>query len=418
MPELLNVDEALDRILAQIQPASEEIVRLDRSLGRVLATDIYSEINLPPFANSSMDGFALRASDISGASQHSPVELRVILDVPAGSAPSLTIKQGEAARIMTGAPLPDGADAVIPVEDTDAVWSVAQPLELPSLVQVFRKVERGDYVRPAGEDITRGACVLRKGNMLRPQEIGILAALGKSLVSVYRQPRVVILSNGNELVHVDEPLSPGKIRDVNRYTLAGLVTQSGSVPVNLPVARDNIDDVRKLFESALEERPDIIMSSAGVSIGAADLIRAVLDELGEVNFWRVNLKPGKPLAFGKIQGIPFFGLPGNPVSAMVTFDVFVRPALRKRTGQTVDDAVYVNAVVGEDLRSDGRRNYLRVTLQHDQRQGIVATTTGTQSSSALMSMVLADGLLIIPEGLREVKSGTILLVRVFRYPQL
>ena len=410
MTDLKQVDNALAEILATISTLAHETIDLESALGRVLAEDVLAEINLPPFANSSMDGYAVRSADVAAASHDNPVLLHVVMDIPAGKPPQKPIQPGEAARIMTGAPMPDGADAVIPVEDTDGSWD--KQSALINHVKVFRTVHTGDYVRPVGEDIQAGSIVLESGTTIRPQELGILAALGQGRVQVVKKPLVAILSTGDELVNVDEPLTPGKIRDVNTHTLTGLVMSNGGQVYPLPIARDTLDDVRNLFRSALQPKPDMLISSAGVSVGAADLIRTVLEELGEMNFWRINLRPGKPLTFGTIQGIPFFGLPGNPVSAMVTFDVLVRPALLKMAGLPLITN-YIDAIVDEAIESDGRRSYLRVklTLQDD---GYHATTTGTQSSGALMSMVLADGLMIVPEGVKHVKAKTRLRVRVLK----
>ncbi|MEM6529809.1 MAG: molybdopterin molybdotransferase MoeA, partial [Chloroflexota bacterium] len=247
---------------------------------------------------------------------------------------------------------------------------------------------------------------------LRPQDIGMLVSLGIGEVSVYRQPSVAIISTGDELVAVGEPLSPGKIHDSNGYMIAGLVEANGGSAIRLPAAKDTLDDVRTLFQNVLSRNPDMIVSTAGVSVGQYDVVRTVLDELGEIGFWRVNVRPGKPLAFGNIQGKPFFGLPGNPVSAMVTFDIFVRPALLK-LGRLPDDTEVQMAVTGENIESDGRRTYVRVRLERKDNE-LVATTTGTQSSGALMSMVLADGLLIVPEGEKHVPAGTLLPVRLLR----
>lgn len=412
MADLLNVEAALAHILQKFTSLPSEQIALTHALGRVLAEDIVSDINLPPFANSSMDGYAVRAEDVSGASSESPVRLRVVMDIPAGSFPTETIGEGQAARIMTGAPLPDGADAVVPVEQTDSNWRAGGDIALAEQVGILQAARPGDSVRPAGEDVHIGQTVLQAGTILRPQDIGILAALGHAQVAVVRQPRVAIVSTGDELVDVDEPLGPGKIRDSNSHTLAGLVASYGGIPLRQPIARDTLEAVRAMFRTVLEQQPDLIISSAGVSVGTFDVVRAVLDELGEVQFWRVNVRPGKPLAFGQIQGVPFFGLPGNPVSAMVTFDVFVRPALLKLLHRT-DDAETITAVTGEDMRSDGRRSYIRVRLENENGQ-VIARTTGTQSSGALMSMVLADGLLIIPEDVTFVPAGTELPVRLLR----
>jgi molybdopterin molybdotransferase len=313
---------------------------------------------------------------------------------------------------MTGAPLPDGADAVVPFEQTAQGWNSGEDSPLPDTVAVYRSVRAGDSVRPVGEDISVGQTVLRAGATIRPQELGVLAALGRAHVSVVRKPRVAILSTGDELVGVDAPLTAGKIRDVNSYTLYGLVTLYGGEPMLLPAARDTLDDVRRRFNEALARQPDFILSSAGVSVGTFDVVRRVLAELGEIGFWRVNLRPGKPLAFGLLRGVPFFGLPGNPVSAMVTFDVFVRPALLKLT-RRADAVPTIQAALAQNLTSDGRRSYLRVRLRrHGDR--VIATTTGTQSSGALSSMVSADGLLILPEGVTQASAGDVFPVRLLR----
>jgi molybdopterin molybdotransferase len=359
-----------------------------------------------------MDGYAVRAEDTAGASRENPATLHVTIDIPAGKLPDGRIEPQQAARIMTGALLPDGADAIIPVEQTDSQWSAGGSDSLPKTVRIFRSVKPDDYVRPVGEDIHRGQIVLRAGTILRPQDLGVLAALGEANIPVIRQPRVVIISTGDELVDASEPLAPGKIRDVNAHTIAGLVSTYGGIPIRLPIARDTLEEVRALFQQALAAKPDIIISSAGVSVGAFDVVRTILDELGKVSFWRVNIRPGKPLAFGQVSGIPFFGLPGNPVSAMVTFDVFARPALLKMS-QRPDTFNTVKAVTAESIQSDGRRSYLRVKLERENGQ-LVARLTGTQSSGALMSMVLADGLLIVPEDVTSVPAGTELPVRLLR----
>jgi molybdopterin molybdotransferase len=410
--DLLSVDQALQRIMQTIQPLTAETVDLLSALGRVLADDIMAESNVPPFPNSSMDGFAVRAQDITQASKDNPVALKVAMDIPAGTAPGETLKPGEAARIMTGAPMPDGADSVIPVEDTDAKWTPGDNTGLLAQVTIFRSVKNGDYVRPIGEDIRIGQQIISAGTVLRAEEIGVLAALGRPRIFVIRQPRVAILSTGDELIEIDAPPQQGKIRDSNRYALSALVTTYGGIPLRIPVARDTLDDVRRRFHEALEHKPDLILSSAGVSVGAFDVVRTVIDELGAVDFWRINLRPGKPLAFGQVGGVPFFGLPGNPVSAMVTFDIFVRPTLLK-LAQRPDNTKTISAVLGEDLRSDGRRSYLRVKLSRENGR-LVARMTGTQSSGALTSMVAADGLLIVPEDVTQASAGTEFAVRLLR----
>ena len=412
MPDLLNVDDAVNRILNGIPPLPDETVPLLEALGRVLASPVISEISLPPFANSSMDGFAVRSSNTRYATPEQPTLLRVVMDIPAGSNPEGNLNPGQSARIMTGAPLPQDADAVVPVEDTDQEWKAGSNPPLPPLIGVRKGVRPGDYVRPIGEDIQAGQTVLTEGTVIRAQELGVLAALGQATVTVKRRPRVAILSSGDELIDVSEPLAPGKIRDVNGYTLFGLIIANGGEPIRIPTAKDTVEDVRRRFQEALDFRPDLVLSSAGVSVGTFDVVREVMDELGQINFWRVNLRPGKPLAYGTLGGVPFFGLPGNPVSAMVTFDVFVRPALLKMGGRP-SAVPTVEAALREPLTSDGRRSYIRVKLSRKDGQW-VAESTGTQSSGALMSMVLADGLLVIPENVTEARAGEKFTVRLLR----
>lgn len=407
MSELVPVEQALEHILARAVPVGQESVPLDSVLGRLLAQDITAEDDLPPFASSSMDGYAVRAADVASV----PVRLRVVMDIPAGTAPRGGVGPGEAARIMTGAPIPDGADAVVPVEHTDTGWTPGSATPIIAEVGIHRPAAPASNVRPPGEDVRAGQVVLRAGRRLRPADIGMLAALGQTHVEVVRRPRVAVVSTGDELLPVDAPLRPGAIRDSNSYMVAALVRTWGGEALRLPVARDTLESVRAVFAQALEAGPDLVISTAGVSVGAADVVRTVLDELGEVSLWRVNVRPGKPLAFGHLQSVPFFGLPGNPVSAAVTFDIFVRPFLLRLQRQA-DTATVARAVTAEDLRSDGRRSYLRVTVARQGEQ-LIARTTGTQSSGALMSMVLADGLLIVPEGVTFVPAGSTLDVRLF-----
>jgi molybdopterin molybdotransferase len=405
----LSVDDALIQILTDFARLPAEQGLLIESLGRVLADDIRAETAIPPFANSSMDGYAVRAADLGGDN----TLLRVVMDIPAGSPPAArALQEGEAARIMTGAPIPSGADAVIPVERTNQGWRTGENTALPDTVVIKGSAKIGDSIRAAGEDVQAGEIVLRAGTLIRPAEMGVLAALGVALVPVVRRPRVVILSTGDELVDADAPLTAGKIRDANGYTLTGLVSSYGGIPIRLPIARDTVDDVRARFSEALDAQPDIIVSSAGVSVGTFDVVKVVLDEMGAVGFWRVNLRPGKPLAYGHVRGVPFFGLPGNPVSAMVTFDVFVRPALLTLSGRP-DAFPTITAYTGEALQSDGRRSYLRVILKREGDR-LIATTTGTQSSGALTSMVRADGLMIIPENITDISTGTPYPVRLIR----
>ncbi|MEB2287266.1 MAG: molybdopterin molybdotransferase MoeA [Anaerolineae bacterium] len=415
MGGLLSAEDALSRILARVHVLPAEEVHVAQALERVLAEDVVAAASVPPFANSAMDGYAVRAADVRRATLDTPAFLTPTLDIPAGTIASRALGAGEAARIMTGAPLPPGADAVVAVEQTDDRWRSDGHAPLPARVAIYRAVVVGENVRPPGEDIRAGQVVLRRGTLLRPQDVGVLVSLGRAHIPVFRQPRVAILSTGDELADVDQPLAPGQIHNSNSYMLAGLVQQCGGVPIRLPIARDTLDDVRHRLHQALAHAPDFIITSAGVSVGTHDVVRTVVDELGQVDIWRVNIKPGKPLAFGDVSGVPFFGLPGNPVSTMVTFDIFVRPALRQAGGADPHAVPLATAVLDEDVALDGRRTYLRVTLS--ERGGVlIAHRTGTQSSGALMSLVLADGLLIIPEGRTEARAGDAFAVRLLRQP--
>ena len=271
-------------------------------------------------------------------------------------------------------------------------------------VDIFHAVPPNAYIRPIGENFQKGQILLQVGAEMRPQDIGLLASIGHAQVTVVRQPQVIILATGDELLTPDMPLTEGKIYDSNSPMLASLLQSYGAQATILPIAPDTLEDIRALFHQSVDLQPDLIISSAGVSVGAADYVKTVIEELGSISFWRVNLRPGKPFAFGAIKGIPYFGLPGNPVSAMITAEVFLRPVANHMLHLSHDPAS-IQAILDEDLKSDGRRSYIRVTLT--KRDGITyATTTGTQSSGALYSLVIADGLLIIPEGQTFVSKGT------------
>jgi molybdopterin molybdotransferase len=409
MADSLNVDEALARILEHIHLLAAETVALEHSLGRVLAEDIISRLDLPPFDNSSMDGFAIQAADSLGASKASPIRLPIVMDILAGSIPEGAIQAGQAARIMTGAMIPEGADAVIPVEETDSDF---RNQELPETVALFASVPVGASIRKRGENIHQGQVVIKAGTQIRSAEIAIIASLGKGTISVKKQPKVAIVGSGDELLGLDEAPANGKIYDSNAYALASMVEEDGGIAVRFPPAKDYPEALRESYRAALAENPDMIISSAGVSVGAADYVREIMSELGEIGFWRINLRPGKPLAFGHLGGVPFFGLPGNPVSAMVTYTVLVRPSLLKMAGRA-NQSRTVEAIVGERMVSDGRRTYARVRLEAKNGQWL-AYETGTQSSGAHLSMLLADGLLIIPEEQKVVEAGEKLPVLLLR----
>ncbi|MFC1922854.1 gephyrin-like molybdotransferase Glp [Chloroflexota bacterium] len=404
---MISVSEAIQRLSSSFSSVGIEEVPLIQAAGRVLSKKIRSDINLPLFTNSSMDGFAVRAEDIQGARQDQPVILNVVEDIPAGHRTSKIIGNDQAARIMTGAPLPEGANAVVPIEDTDQYDSVSrsQPHLLPTEIEVYRSVSEGAYVRLVGEDVTSGEDVLNPKSRLRPQDLGLLAMLGISQVSVYRRPRIIILSTGDELLPVDVPLQPGKIHDSNAYTLSALISRDGGLPEYLGIVPDQEKAVRGSLETAVKHNADLILSSAGVSVGAFDFVRSIIQSDGELEFWRVNIRPGKPVAFGNFQGVPFIGLPGNPVSAFVGYEVFGRPAILRLSGITNPIRSRIRTKIREDIESDGRESYLRAVV-HSHNGEWIARLTGHQGSGNLLSLVQANALLIIPSGVKSLPSGT------------
>lgn len=401
--EYLTVQEALTAVLAGVSVLPAENVLLLDALGRVLAQDVVAHDSLPPFANSSMDGYALIAADLAEASPQSPATLRVVGDVAAGAVLDVIVERGTAVRIMTGAPVPPGADAVVPVEDTNEAWRNRER-PLPEQIQVNRSVKVGDYVRHPGEDIQSGQVILEKGHILRPQEVGVLASLGINQVPVVRRPRVAILATGDELLEIDQPLQPGKIRNSNGYTQAAQVLALGAIPIQLGIAGDTETAVRQKLQAGLEANVDLFISSAGVSVGAYDVVKAVLETEGNVGFWRVRMRPGKPLAYGTYHGIPYLGLPGNPVSAMVSFERFARAAIRKMAGHTQLNRPTLSVTLQNEIHSDGRESYIRAIVTST-KAGYEAVVTGDQGSHIMTSLVKANALLIVPEGVTYIPKG-------------
>ncbi|MGD9144727.1 MAG: molybdopterin molybdotransferase MoeA [Anaerolineae bacterium] len=416
---MISVDEALAEILCHVRPLESERVPALDALGRVLAEEIYSDINVPPFDNSAMDGYAVRAADVAGATHESPVRLAVVGSVAAGYVAGMEVGTGTTLRIMTGAPMPSGADAVVPYEETsDFDRPKEERLAVPAAeISVRKAVAAHDHVRPAGEDIRRGEQVMAKGRLIRPQEIGVLASLGFETVAVHRRPRVAILATGDELLEIHEPLEPGKIRNSNEYTNSALVTRTGGVPIRLGIARDTEADLTAKLRSGLEQGADLFLTSGGVSVGDYDVVKDVLGTEGKMQFWQVRMKPGKPLAFGLLPGgVPLIGLPGNPVSAMVSFEQFARPAILKMLGHADLTKPTVQAIVDEPLTNSGRRGFVRVIVSR-QEDGYHARTTGEQGSGVLTSMAKANGLAIVPEGTRYVEAGTELPVQMLDWSE-
>lgn len=402
--DLLPVAEARQRLLAALQPVPEtEAVPLEQAYGRVLAQAARTLYPLPPFTNSAMDGFAVRAADVAQAAPERPVVLQVIGDAPAGHPFTGLVQPGQAVRITTGAPLPPGADAVVPVEDTDAP-DRTPGLPLPERVTVYRAVAPGDFVRPAGQDAPAGAELLPSGRRLRPQDVALLAMAGVAEVVVYRRPRVAVLSSGDELLAVGQPLTPGKIYDANTYTLRGGVASCGAEVLPLGIAPDRAEAVRERLEQAVAAGADLILTSAGVSVGAFDFVRQVITEQGELTFWRVNMRPGKPLAFGRYRGVPVIGLPGNPVSAFVGFEVFVRPALEHLGGVVGWQRPVGVARLEEGVTSDGRETFLRGVLRAEAAAWSVRPV-GHQGSGDLFGLAQANALIRLPAGVRSAAAG-------------
>jgi len=405
---MISVEEALDRILGYVRVLGEEESPILDSLGQVLAEDIRSSISVPPLDNAAMDGYAVRSEDTRGAKETSPRLLRVGDKVAAGEVSGYEVVAGTAVRIMTGAPVPRGADGVVRFEDTDEATRAAPSDE----IGVLKEIEPGLNIRRAGEDIAKGSLVLGRGVVIGPAEVGVLASLGRKTVRVIRRPRVAILATGDELVDVGEPRPSGKIYNSNSYSLAALVKYLGGIPRILGIARDSEDSVVASLRHGLEA--DMLLTSGGVSVGDYDVVKDVLAKQGEISFWSVRMKPGKPLAFGVIRGIngagtgkriPHLGLPGNPVSSMITFELFARPALLKMMGRENLTRPLLEAVIEDSVvNTDGRRIFARVVLERRGEQ-YLARLTGPQGSGILTSMALANGLAIIPEDRERVTAG-------------
>jgi molybdopterin molybdotransferase len=406
---MISVEEALEKVLSYVEVLEPERKPILGCLGQVLAEDVYSTIDIPPLDNSAMDGYALRAKDTRGASESSPRYLVVVGEIAAGSLPTKEVRPGTAIRIMTGAPLPEGADAVVRFEDTDEVSRKSSRGDLLQ-IGILCQAKKGLNIRGRGEDIAKGDLVLKKGKVLRPQEIGVLASLGRSTALVIRRPIVAILATGDELIGVDQPLAPGKIYDSNTYTIAAEVSRYCGIPKILGIGRDSVQSLTKKIDEGLDA--DILITSGGVSKGDYDIVKDVLAEHGEVGFWTVCMKPGKPLAFGvinKVEGrrkrkVPHLGLPGNPVSSMITFEQFARPAILKMMGKKILAKPTIRAIIENDIvDTDGRRLFARVMVTKRGGQ-YYASVTGPQGSGILTSMAKANGLAVIPESSKGVKA--------------
>lgn len=406
---MITVEQALEKVLSCVEVLNREEKPILECLGQVLDEDVYSPLDVPPLDNAAMDGYAVQAESTRGVTQSSPAVLDVIGEVSAGAISQQEVRPGTAIRIMTGAPIPQGADSVVQFEDTDEALRPQRPI---SQIGILKEVKKGLNVRRAGEDISRGQLVLEKGTPLRPQEIGVLASIGKATAAVIRRPVVAILATGDELVEIDQPLPQGKIHNSNSFSLAAQVARYGGIPKVMGIARDREEELEAKIRQALDS--DLLLTSGGVSMGQYDLVKDVLAKQGEISFWTVRMKPGKPLAFGLINGdgkrVPHLGLPGNPVSSMVTFELFARPAILKMMGQRNLSKTMIRAISESRIENtDGRRVFARAVVR---REGdhYYARTRGPQGSGILTSMTQANGLAIVPEDVAAVEEGEIIQV--------
>lgn len=403
MTQTMTVEQARELVLERVTALPAEQIALLDSLGRVLAEDVASDIDVAPFDNSAMDGFAVRAADLAGASADTPVELDVVAHIGAGDWWEGEVGPGQAARIMTGAPVPAGADAVVMVEFT-------HPAEgdggMGSRVAFEHEPATAEHIRRRGEEVRAGDVVLCAGEVIGSAAIGLLAATGHATVSVRRRPRVAIVSTGSELVEVAQKPGPGKIRNSNSYSIAAQVLAAGGIPVRYPIVPDEIDATRDAFSQAADEC-DFIVTSGGVSVGDFDFVKPVLEELGEMTFCKVKMRPGNPQTMGSIRGVPFFGLPGNPTSTYVGFEIFVRPCLRIMQGFSAVDRPVTRAALAHDVKKkQDRRYYLRGRIERV-GDGYEASTPFSQSSALLTAAHRGNCFVVLPEGEGVFPAGTV-----------
>jgi molybdopterin molybdotransferase len=390
---MLNAQAALDIVLSSVKLQGTLTVALERAHGLVQAEDILASENVPPFDNAGMDGYAVRAEDV----QVVPAVLRVVGEIAAGSAAEMKLSKGEAIAVMTGAKIPSGCDAVVQIERTESCND--------GQIKVLQPVTICQNIRRAGDDIEKNKTVLTKGDHLKPQHIGVLASIGKRFVQVYRPPTVAILATGNELVTLDVPLADGKIRNSNAYSLAALVQEIGGLPDNLGIAKDDREDLTNKIHAGLDD--DMLIISGGVSVGKYDLVIENLKSIGvEVKFWKVNIKPGMPLVFGIYRGKPVFGLPGNPVSTVITFLQFVKPALMKMMGyRKTDSSFKIRAKLAHDIvKTDGKKHFIRAILENSDGS-MTVRSIGSQASNALLSLAKANCLIVLSEETEIVHAG-------------
>ncbi len=417
---MLTVEEALERILSFFEALEPARMPIAEAGGMVISEDVVSHLDVPPLDNSAMDGYAVSSQSVSSAAPHAPATLRVIDKLAAGDLPTTPVGPGTAIRIMTGAPVPRGADAVVPFEDTDEVERRLKARTLDE-ISVRHPAGPGSNVRQAGRDLARGQTVLRRGTVIGPSQVGLLASLGHATVSVHRRPVVAILSTGDELVEPGLPLPEGRIYDSNGAGIAAAVMEAGGTPRQVGTARDDLESVNAKIDEGIDS--DMLITSAGVSKGDFDMVKDVLTRRGSMQFWSVRMRPAKPLAFGLLSAsdgsgrtVPHLGLPGNPVSALVAFEQFGRLAIAKMLGRDPAMRPRVRAVLTDPIHNtDGRRVYARaVVTKRDGRY--YASLTGDQSSNLLTSMAAANGLAICPEDLALKQAGDEVDVLMLRWP--
>jgi molybdopterin molybdotransferase len=417
---LISVEEALSKILDLIEVLDKEEKPLLDCLGQVLAEDAYAPFDVPPQDNSAMDGYAAQAKSIAGASHEHPKVLRVVGEIAAGCVSDLKVEPGTAVRIMTGAFVPEGADVVVPFEYTDEVDRKQRSVSVAE-IGVCVSLPESSNIRRKGEDIVKGELVINQGTLLRPAEIGVLASLGKAMVSVIRRPVIGVLATGNEVIDVNQPILPGKIYNSNSYSLAAQVLRYGGIPKLLGIAPDNVEQLTMAVRHGFD--CDMLITSGGVSLGDYDVVKQVLAAEGNISFWTVCMKPGKPLAFGMFKRddgkkIPHLGLPGNPVSSMISFEVFGRPSILRMMGRGNFAVPSIKAIMEDQIiNDDGRRYFVRVVVSR--RDGkYFARLTGPQGSGVLTSMAKANGLAVIPEGIEKVKSGSTVEIIMFDWHEV
>ena len=409
--EMLPVEEALTRILDLCEVLPPERQALEKAHGQILAEDVQAPFDIPPLDNTAMDGYAVRAADTAGANEAKGTRLSVVGELAAGYLFEGVVGAGEAVRIMTGAPIPEGADSIVPFEESDEEGLRAPGQEHATLrsVGVTCEAKPGANIRRRGEDVRAGETILQKGTLLRGAQIAVLASMGISAMTVIRRPRVAVLSTGDELLQPGEPPAPGKIYDSNAPGLAALVEEYGGIPLRLGIAKDTVAALTVKIQKALSA--DLVVTSAGVSRGDFDVVKEVLAREGAIDFWTVRMKPGKPLAFGTFAApdgrrVPHIGLPGNPVSSLLAFELFGRPVIHKMLGRTPKARPLLQAVADEAImNTDGRRVYARAIVRMEEDGRWHARLTGPQGSGVLTSMARANGLAICPENRTQIDPG-------------